>query len=76
MLLDDPEMDAWMRQEVGPDAFMVLTDGAERKATWIPTEYKSGCEYVFAVNPMNGGARSVQLWWHYDVRILVYYYQL
>lgn len=68
VLLDDPKMDNWMRNEVGPDAFMALTDGAERKVVWLPAEYRQGCEYIFPVRASNGGPLSVQLYWHYDVR--------
>lgn len=66
-LNEDPTLNFWMREQVGPDAFFLQTDGPERKAIWSPTTYTRGCEYTYSVRLSNGGPFQVQMWWHYDV---------
>lgn len=67
----DPSEDAgltrWMREERGPDAFYLRTDGAERYASVYPT-YEGKCAYSFDVRLKNPGDTYLQIWWTEEVR--------
>lgn len=67
----DPSEDAgitwWMRDKMGPDAFYLRTDGAERYASVTP-EYEGGCSYAFDVRLKNPGDAYLQIWWTEQVR--------
>ena len=70
-LNNDSSLDEWMRKDVGPDAFMLLTDGAERRAMYKPTAYEPGCKYRFSLRMNNGGPFDVHLWWQYQVSLMI-----
>lgn len=71
----DPSEDAgitrWMREERGPDAFYLRTDGAERYASVLPG-YEGNCKYHFDVRLKNPGDVYLQIWWTEQVRLSLY----
>lgn len=62
----DKALTRWMRNERGPDAFYLRTDGAERYASVYPT-YKGKCSYSFDVRLKNPGDTYLQIWWTEEV---------
>jgi len=63
---DDTSLTTIVRQTLGPDAFMVVTDGGERIARYVPDAYLEGCSYQFSLRFDNAGPLSLQIWHHYD----------
>lgn len=51
----------WVRNERGPDAFLMRTDGAERYgSTW--STYEGNCSYRFDVSLHNSGPVYLEVW--------------
>ena len=63
---EDPELTKWMREQRGPDAFYMQTDGAERYASEYAT-YEGHCTYSFDVRLKNPGDVYVSIWRTYEV---------
>lgn len=63
---DDPALTKWVREQRGPDAFYIKTDGAERYASEFAT-YEGQCTYSFDVRLKNPGDIYVSIWWTYEV---------
>jgi hypothetical protein len=63
---EDPELTRWMREQRGPDAFYMKTDGAERYASEYAT-YEGQCTYSFDVRLKNPGDTYVSIWRTYEV---------
>lgn len=66
---EDPELTRWMREQRGPDAFYMKTDGAERYASEYAT-YEGQCKYSFDVRLKNPGDAYVSIWRTYEVSLL------
>jgi hypothetical protein len=62
----DPALSRWMREQRGPDAFYLRTDGAERYAKVYNT-YEGQCTYSYDVRLKNPGDTYLQIWWTYEV---------
>ncbi|GAA6008319.1 hypothetical protein JCM10207_000084 [Rhodosporidiobolus poonsookiae] len=52
---DDAELEAWMKDRLGPDGFNVQIEGAERLAKDVPDRYREGCSYEFQFRLNNAG---------------------
>jgi hypothetical protein len=63
---EDPALTKWMREQRGPDAFYMRTDGAERYASVYST-YEGQCMYSFNIRLKNPGNVYVSIWWTYEV---------
>ncbi|EJD55095.1 hypothetical protein AURDEDRAFT_109564 [Auricularia subglabra TFB-10046 SS5] len=63
---NDTELTAFVRDQLGPDGFMVLVDGSERLARFQPDAYLGNCAYRFSLRFNNAGPVSLQIHWHYD----------
>jgi len=63
---EDPALTKWMREQRGPDAFYMRTDGAERYASVYST-YEGQCTYSFNIRLKNPGNVYVSIWWTYEV---------
>ncbi|KAG9012166.1 hypothetical protein FRB90_006815 [Tulasnella sp. 427] len=59
---NDPELSKWIKDNRGPDAFLVRTDGAERFAT-VSDTYEGNCSYAFDIRLKNPGPVYLQTWW-------------
>ncbi|BGP43529.1 hypothetical protein JCM10449v2_007564 [Rhodotorula kratochvilovae] len=51
----DPPLSSWIKEHLGPDAFNIQLDGAERRAEMVPTRYLGECEYLFRFRLNNAG---------------------
>ncbi|GAA6048683.1 hypothetical protein JCM3770_002019 [Rhodotorula araucariae] len=51
----DAVLSAWIKEHLGPDAFHIQLDGAERRAETVPTQYLGKCEYMFRFRLNNAG---------------------
>lgn len=65
----DPELDAWIRRNLGPDTFEIRTDGAERVAGQAAV-YEGDCRWRFDVQLRNAGPVWLSAWHTYEVRWL------
>jgi hypothetical protein len=45
----------WIKESLGPDAFLVQVEGAERRVEEVPSRYLGGCEYEFGFELRNAG---------------------
>ncbi|GAA6048682.1 hypothetical protein JCM3770_002018 [Rhodotorula araucariae] len=45
----------WIRTNLGPDAFIIQVDGAERRMEDTPTRYAGACDYEFEFRMNNAG---------------------
>ncbi|KAG8976795.1 hypothetical protein FRC05_003145 [Tulasnella sp. 425] len=61
----DPELSKWIKENRGPDAFLVRTDGAERFAT-VSDSYEGNCSYAFDIRLKNPGIVYLQAWWTFS----------
>jgi hypothetical protein len=52
---EDATTSAWIRTELGPDAFSVRVEGAERRLEDTPTSYSGRCEYEYSFRLNNAG---------------------
>lgn len=66
-LSDDDELERWIRAELGPDAFDLRTDGAERYASATPI-YEGACRWRFDVQLRNAGPVLLSAWHTHEVR--------
>lgn len=64
----DPELSKWIKENRGPDAFLVRTDGAERFAT-VSDSYEGNCSYAFDIRLKNPGTLYLQAWWTFSVSL-------
>ena len=62
---DDNKLTSFVRNSLGPDGFMLVADGAERMARYMPDAYIGGCSYRYSLRFNNAGPVSVQIWAHY-----------
>ncbi|KAH7104542.1 hypothetical protein BKA62DRAFT_692573 [Auriculariales sp. MPI-PUGE-AT-0066] len=62
----DPKLSDFVRGSLGPDGFMIVVDGAERMARYVPDAYLGGCSYRFSLRFNNAGPMSLQIWHHYE----------
>lgn len=60
----------WLRQEKGPDSFLLRTNGAQR---WVSelSVYEGECRSRFDVTLANGGPIWLELFWLYTVSSLI-----
>jgi hypothetical protein len=65
---EDPALTRWMREQRGPDAFYIKTDGAERYAS-ESAMYEGQCTYSFDVRLKNPGDTYMSIWWTYEVSL-------
>lgn len=65
---DDLEVVSWMRDRVGPDAFLLRTSSGQRWASELGV-YDGECAYHFDVALSNGGPVWLELWQTYSVRL-------
>jgi hypothetical protein len=63
---EDPALTKWVREQRGPDALYMRTDGAERYASAYST-YEGQCTYSFDVRLKNPGDVYVSIWWEFEV---------
>lgn len=65
----DSSKEQWLRQEKGPDSFLLRTNGAQR---WVSelSVYEGQCRSRFDVTLANGGPIWLELFWLYTVRCL------
>ncbi|EJU05038.1 hypothetical protein DACRYDRAFT_104927 [Dacryopinax primogenitus] len=62
----DPRLDRYIKRFLGPDAFLLRTDGAERGVWNSPTRFsQETCVYEWDVQLRNGGAAWAQVWWEF-----------
>ena len=66
----DPNLNTFMRNERGPDAFLIRTDGAERFAS-VWSKYNGSCAYTFDVDLRNAGDVYLQVWRTFQVSLLM-----
>ncbi|GAA5915348.1 hypothetical protein JCM6882_000225, partial [Rhodosporidiobolus microsporus] len=52
---DDPAVEKWVRERLGPDSFAVQVEGAERRMMDVPSEYLGGCRYLYRFRLNNAG---------------------
>lgn len=60
------ELQSFVGQKYGPDAFILMTEGTEKYVSEEPV-YKGDCKYTFNVALQNGGNATVALWQTYEV---------
>ncbi|BGP51799.1 hypothetical protein JCM10450v2_007755 [Rhodotorula kratochvilovae] len=58
---EDPALSEWIRTSLGPDAFIIQVDGAERRMEDTPTRYAGNCEYAFDFRLNNAGPAWVNV---------------
>ncbi|GAA5821007.1 hypothetical protein JCM11251_001917 [Rhodosporidiobolus azoricus] len=52
---DDPVLEKWVREKLGPDSFAVQIEGAERLMMDVPSEYLGDCRYLYRFRLNNAG---------------------
>ena len=57
----DSGLTKWVRDNLGPDGFMVVVDGSERLVRFQPDRYLGNCEYLFALRFNNAGPINLQV---------------
>ncbi|KAL1746919.1 hypothetical protein HDZ31DRAFT_33166 [Schizophyllum fasciatum] len=62
---EEPSLSDWIRQNRGPDSFILTTDGAERIDTQWST-YEGNCSYRFDVQLHNAGDVYIRSWLAYE----------
>lgn len=65
----DPEVMRYLKEELGPDTFMLRISGGQRWASEAP-RYLGDCKWRFDVSLSNGGDMWLELWHSYEVRRL------
>jgi len=68
VLATDPGTEQWLREEKGPDSFLLRTNGAQR---WVSelSLYEGECRHRFDVTLANGGPIWLELFWLYTVSL-------
>jgi hypothetical protein len=66
-LSEEDVLDRWIKEIVGPDAFEIRTDGAERVGS-TEAIYEGECQYRFDVQLRNAGPVYLSGWHSYEVR--------
>jgi hypothetical protein len=70
VLSEDRTLDEYIKQELGPDAFELFTDGAERAAATHPF-YEGRCRYRFDMSLRNAGPVWLRAYHSYEVRVSI-----
>ncbi|GAA5981531.1 hypothetical protein JCM11641_004088 [Rhodosporidiobolus odoratus] len=52
---DNPQLEKWIRGNLGPDSFLVQVEGAERIAFETASQYLGDCNYLYQVRANNAG---------------------
>lgn len=64
----EAELDEWVHGRLGPDAFQVIIDGAERTMIVTPSNYLGNCSYDFEFILQNAGPTWISITHLYEVR--------
>lgn len=59
------EVEAFIREKLGPDSFNLQVEGAERVALEIPSDYKGDCRYLYRFRLNNAGKVWLNASWTY-----------
>lgn len=62
----NPDILRYLREELGPDTFMLRISGGQRWASEAPV-YRGHCRWRFDVSLSNGGDMWLELWHSYEV---------
>lgn len=66
----DPEVLRYIKDELGPDTFMLRVSGGQRWTSEFP-RYLGNCSWRFDVSLSNGGDIWLELWHSYTVRCVL-----
>lgn len=65
----EPRLDEWVHGNLGPDAFQVMIDGAERTMMVTPSKYLGNCSYDFDSILQNAAPTWISMTHLYEVSI-------
>lgn len=64
----DPDVMRYIKDELGPDTFMLRISGGQRWTSEMP-RYMGNCKWRFDVSLSNGGDMWMELWHSYEVSL-------